>query len=241
MGVVTEAMLRSKLVKGIASPFILTKDQILTPAAYDFLKARGIQTIVKDEILSFPSIPVGVSNRHVHLKTAHIQQLFGRETLTPLRELSQKGQYAAVETVTLIGSKNQLQHVRVLGPARQESQVEISRTDGYLLGVHPPIRLSGDINDTPGITLIGPTGSVTLDQGVIIAKRHVHMSPNDALTYGVHDGDSIRLRTSKTHGRSIVYADVIVRVHERYSLDFHLDLDEANAGNLITGDVVEWA
>lgn len=241
MGVVTEAMLRSMLVQGIPNPFILMKDQVLTPAAHDFLKARGIQTRVKNEINSYPPIPVGVSNRHVHLKMAHIQQLFGRETLIPLRELSQKGQYAAVETVTLVGPKNQLQRVRVLGPARKESQVEISRTDGFWLGVHPPVRLSGDINGTPGITIVGPAGSVTLGRGVIIAKRHVHMSPKDAAAFGVRDGDSIQLRTSKTHGRSIVYADVIVRVHERFSLDFHLDLDEANAGNLITGDIVEWA
>jgi len=240
MAVVTEAMLRSMLVKGIANPFILTNNQILTPAANDFLKARGIQAKVMSETSQFPPIPVGVSNRHVHLKTSHIQQLFGRETLTPLRELSQKGQYAAAETVTLCGPKNQLQRVRVLGPVRQESQVEITRTDGYLLGIHPPVRLSGDINGTPGIKIMGPAGSVTLDQGVIIAKRHVHMSPKDAIAFGVHDGDSIQLRTGKTHGRSIVYADVIVRIHERYSLDFHLDLDEANAGNLITGDIVEW-
>jgi len=240
MGVLTEAMLRSMLVTGISNPYWITKNEVVTPAAHDFLKSRGIELVVKQEAGTLPKIPVGVSNRHVHLKTAHILQLFGKETLTPLRALSQQGQYAAAETVTLIGSKNELRHVRVLGPARQESQVEISRTDGYVLGIQPPIRLSGDITDTPGIKIVGPVGSLTLGQGVIIAKRHVHMSLSDALVYGVQDGDQIQLQTSSSHSRAIRYADVVVRVNERYSLDFHLDLDEANAGNLVTGDMVEW-
>lgn len=241
MGVITETMLRSMLVKGIPNPYPITPHQVITPAAADFLRYRGIKIVETQEKRTYASIPVGVSNRHVHLTTLHIDQLFGQgHSLTPLRELSQVGQFAATETVNLIGPKGQIQRVRVLGPARSHSQVEITKTDGYQLGVHPLIRLSGDIEHTPGIKLVGPAGAVTLDHGVIIAKCHVHMSPVEAAQYGVLNGDVIGLRTHKLHTRSILYSNVIVRVNERFTLDFHIDMDEANAGDLVTGDLVEW-
>ncbi|MCK9909389.1 phosphate propanoyltransferase, partial [Microbacteriaceae bacterium K1510] len=142
------------------------------------------------------AIPVGVSNRHVHLSPEDVEILFGPGySLVPERELSQPGQFAAKEKVTLLGPKGFIQGVRILGPARGATQVEISRTDGFQLGVHAPVRLSGDIEGTPGITLIGPSGCVVLAKGVIVAKRHVHMSPVDADRFEVKNGDTIILQT----------------------------------------------
>lgn len=183
------------------------------------------------------SIPVGVSNRHVHLSQEDVENLFGvGYQLTPLRPLSQPGQFAAKETVTLLGPKGNIKGVRILGPARGSSQVEISKTDGYTLGIHPPIRVSGSLEGTPGVTLIGPSGFVSLPNGVIVAKCHVHMSDAEARTSGVEDGDNLILQMRGE--RSLIFPDVTVRVSPRYALDFHIDLDEANAANLSTGDQV---
>ncbi|WP_409346854.1 phosphate propanoyltransferase [Paenibacillus sp. MBLB4367] len=247
MAFITETSLRVLLPRGIPDPFPLGEGDKLTPAAADFLKDRGIRIgIPKLCRQTVPSghedpltatIPVGVSNRHVHLSPEHIERLFGTGyRLTPQRELSQKGQFAAEETVTVAGPKGSLAKVRVLGPSRGASQVEISRTDGYFLGIHPPVRLSGQIRGTPGVTLSGPEGTVALDRGLIVARNHVHMSPEDARRFGVSQGD--RLIVKSAGERPVLYADVVVRVDERFTLELHLDTDEGNAADVKTGELV---
>lgn len=240
MALITEVALRAMLAQGIPNPFPINEGDKLTPAAADFLKTRGIALIRKqlNNETETKSIPVGVSSRHVHLTTEDVELLFGEgHTLVPLRELSQKGQFAAQETVTLSGPKGKIENVRVLGPARKNSQVEISRTDGFHMGVHPPLRLSGHIEGTPGITLIGPKGSKVLQQGLIIAKNHVHMSPEEAAYFQVNDHDRIVLQAEGE--RPLFFADVTIRVSPQFSLDFHIDTDEANAALLKTGDSVK--
>ncbi|MFW5741065.1 MAG: phosphate propanoyltransferase [Myxococcota bacterium] len=176
-------------------------------------------------------IPISASVRHVHLSKAHVEALFGPgHELTPKAELSQPGQFAAQETVTLVGPKNRLEKVRVLGPARNETQVEISRTDEFTLGIDAPIRASGDLDDSLGLRVEGPKGVVDLERGVIQAQRHIHMSPEDAERFGVSDKDYVMVRVSGERG--IVYDDVLVRVSPKYKLDMHLDTDEANAADL---------
>lgn len=184
------------------------------------------------------SIPVGISNRHIHLSKEHLDLLFGQGyELTIMKTLSQPGQYAAKETVKIKGPKGEIPRVRILGPVRGETQVEVSRTDSYSIGVKPPIRDSGDIAGTPGIRIIGPQGEVDLERGVIIASRHVHFHPSDAERFSVEDGQKIKLIT--TGERAVVFENVLVRVHISYALDCHLDTDEGNAAGLSTGDNVE--
>jgi len=179
-------------------------------------------------------IPIEVSAHHVHLKQEHIEALFGKgHELTPHGDLSQPGQFACKEQVTLSGPKGTIERVRVLGPARKETQIEISMTEQFKLGINPPIRESGDLSDTPGVTLIGPAGSVVLDHGVICAKRHIHMSPLDALNYGVRDKYVVRVRVEGE--RELTFGDVLVRVNPNYSLAMHIDTDEANAAHITTG------
>lgn len=184
------------------------------------------------------TIPVGVSNRHIHLSREHVQQLFGEQyELNVLKPLSQPGQFAAEETVTLVGPKTEIHRVRILGPVRRQTQIEISRTDAYQLGINPPVRDSGDLEGTPGLTVVGPKGKVILEQGVIIASRHIHFHPSEAEEFGVVDGQKVRIRTSGE--RAVIFENVLVRVHTAYALDCHLDTDEANAAGLKTGDHVE--
>jgi len=180
------------------------------------------------------TIPISASVRHVHLSREHVEMLFGTgHELTVKAELSQPGQFACEETVVLVGPKNSIQKVRVLGPVRAETQVEVSRTDEIALGIDAPIRASGELQDTPGIELQGPNGRVTLDRGVIQAQRHIHMSPEEALQFGVKDRDWVMVRVGGARG--IIYDDVLVRVHPDYRLDMHLDTDEANAADLHPG------
>ena len=176
-------------------------------------------------------IPISSSVRHVHLSTEHVEVLFGAgHKLTKKADLSQPGQFAAEEVVALVGPKGTIKGVRVLGPARSETQLEVARTDEFVLGIKAPIRASGALQDTPGIRLEGPHGSVDLARGVIKAQRHIHMSPADAARFGVQDKDWVMVRVGGERG--IVYDDVLVRVHPDYRLDMHLDTDEANAANL---------
>lgn len=247
MVLITESKLRKLLRKGIPNPFPFNEGDKITPAAMDFLRDRKIG--LDDKRLGHSTrtstkrgnelmIPVGVSNRHLHLSSYDIQLLFGENyELTPLRQLSQEGQFAAKEQVTLLGPKGLIKDVRVLGPARGETQVEISITDGFQLGIHPQVRLSGSIEDTPGLTLIGPKGCVSLQKGVIVAQRHVHMSPENASEFGVNQGETLLLQTPGE--RSVIFTDVVVRVDPNFQLDFHLDLDEGNAAGLKTGDQVK--
>ncbi len=183
-------------------------------------------------------IPAALSNRHLHLAQEHIDLLFGENyNLCTLKDLSQPGQFACEEKVDLIGPKGEIKGIRVLGPARPQTQIEVSVSDSFLLGVKPPIRDSGDIDDSPGVTLRGPKGEVQLDKGVIIAARHIHMHSSDAEKYNVKDKDRVKVRTSGE--RALIFENVLVRVSPKYALEMHLDTDEGNAANLRNGSLVE--
>ncbi|WP_042478222.1 phosphate propanoyltransferase [Bacillus ndiopicus] len=183
-------------------------------------------------------IPVGVSARHVHLAQSEVEQLFGENyQLTPKFELSQPGQFAAEETVVIAGPKGSIERVRILGPARSLSQVEVSFTDAIKLGLTPPLRISGDVKGSSPITLIGPKGSVVLKEGLIVAKAHIHMTPADSARLQVEDGQSVQVKLAGI--RPIILSDVIIRVSDRYRLEMHIDTDEANAGLIKQGTLAE--
>ena len=185
------------------------------------------------------TIPVAISARHIHLTQETVEALFGAgHRLTPLRPLSQPGQFAAAEEVTLVGPKRRIERVRVLGPVRDKNQVEISRTDEFYLGIDAPIRASGDVENSPGITLLG-TGDrqVELDCGVICAWRHIHMTPDDAKAFGVEDRDIVEVDVGKDGVRSLTFGDVLVRVKPTYKLEMHIDTDEGNAAELDRQDI----
>ncbi|MGD6834238.1 phosphate propanoyltransferase [Sutcliffiella halmapala] len=194
-----------------------------------------VQEVVKNSIRqSAKMVPIAASNRHIHLSVAHVERLFGRGyTLQKQKDLSQPGQFAAKETVTLIGPKGKIEKVRVLGPARGDTQVEISLFDGFTLGVKPPVRQSGNIKDSESITLQGPRGQLTLKEGLICAARHIHMHPSDAETFGVSDGDFVQVKVDGERG--VIFSNVLIRSSERYKLEMHIDLDEANAAGLQNG------
>lgn len=179
-------------------------------------------------------VELEASGRHVHVTAQQAQTLFGHG-LTPKRPLSQPGQYLANERVTVIGPKGEFQNVAVLGPERKEAQVEISLTDGRTLGLTPPVKLSGDVADSPGATLVGPKGSVSLSRGVIAAQRHIHMTPEDAARFQVKDKQVVRLQTYT--GRPVIFADTVVRVSPDFATYVHLDYDEANACGFQPGDL----
>lgn len=180
-------------------------------------------------------VPIGVSARHIHLAEEDVQRLFGPgHALRPRKELM-AGEYAAEETVTLVGPKGSLSKVRVLGPARKRTQVEISATDGFSLGVVPPVRLSGDVAGTPGIAIVGTHGAFTLPEGVIVARRHIHLSPADAERWHLQDGQVVQVAV-ESGPRPVIFDDVVLRVGRRYRLEMHIDTDEANAASLRTGD-----
>jgi putative phosphotransacetylase len=180
-------------------------------------------------------VPVGVSNRHIHLNKEDMETLFGAGyELTPLKDLSQPGQYACKETLTLVGpAMRPIEGVRVLGPLRGKSQVEISMTDSYVLKVKPPVRESGNIAGSAGVTIIGPKGVVTLKEGCIIASRHIHMSPSDGVAFGVKDGDTVTVDVEGK--RRTRWYDVQVRVHKDFRLEMHVDTDDANAAGIGNG------
>ncbi|MFO7324202.1 MAG: phosphate propanoyltransferase [Pseudomonadota bacterium] len=180
-------------------------------------------------------IPIAVSARHVHLSPRSIDRLFGPgHELKVKMPLSQPGHFAAVETVSLVGPKGRLDGVRIVGPPREEDQVELSRSDEIALGIDAPLRLSGDLADTPGIDVEGPRGRVHLDHGVITAVRHIHMSPEEAARFGVADRQKVSVAVD-SDGRDMVFGDVVVRVSPRFRLELHLDTDEGNAANVAAG------
>ena len=187
-----------------------------------------------DAVVSRLFVELEASGRHVHVTAEQAKILFGHG-LTPERPLSQPGQYLAKERVRIIGPKGEFRNVAVLGPERQTGQVEISLTDGRILGIDPPVRLSGDVAGSPGITLEGERGRVTLSQGVIAAQRHVHLTPEDAAKFGVKNGQTVRLQTFTA--RPTVYGDVAVRVSPDFASYVHLDYDEANACGFRKGDL----
>ncbi len=179
-------------------------------------------------------VELEASGRHVHVTAEQAQRLFGH-SLTPKRPLSQPGQFLAKERVTVIGPKGRFENVAVLGPERTEAQVEISLTDGRTLGMDPPIRLSGNVKDTPGAVLQGPRGQVAISQGVICAQRHIHMTPEDAARMGVTDKQTVKLRVFTR--RPLIFDQVQVRVSPDFATYVHLDYDEANACGFQPGDL----
>lgn len=182
-------------------------------------------------------VPVGVSNRHVHVTKETFAILFGEDAqMTKKSDVKQPGQFAANECVTVAGPKGEFKKVRILGPERKVNQVEISKTDCFKLGVHPNVRMSGDLGGTDGLTLIGPKGQVTLDEGCIVALRHVHMLPQQAKELGLSDGEIVDIETFGS--RSGIFGNVVMRINDASALEMHIDTDEANALGIKNNDLV---
>ena len=191
--------------------------------------------------MSKEKILIEVSARHVHVTTEDLETLFGKGyQLTPKKDLSQPGQYAAAERVDLVGPRSTIKNVSILGPVRAASQVEVSMTDARTLGLNPSIRESGNIDGTIGVQLVGPAGSVTLDKGLIVAKRHVHLTPEAAEAQGVVNGQVVEIKV-QTDDRSMTFGDVVIRVSEKFAPAMHIDTDEANAAGITStawGEIV---
>lgn len=182
-------------------------------------------------------VPVGISVRHIHLSRADVDRLFGRNyQLTPKKQLSQPGQYACEECLDVIGPKGELKKVRILGPERKATQIELAQTDCRSIGVTAPVRSSGHTAGTPGITLRGPLGEITVPEGVIIADRHLHMSEGEAAAFGLKDGDHVRIQVDGV--KPGVLGNVLVRAGKGHSLDLHIDTDDGNAFLLRQGQLV---
>lgn len=182
-------------------------------------------------------VPVGVSNRHIHLSQADFEALFGKgATMTHFKDLSQPGQFACQEMVTLVGPGGAIERVRLLGPARKQSQIEVSVADCFKLGVKAPLRDSGDLGDSAALTMVGPVGSVSVPEGCIIALKHIHMHTSDAERIGLKDKDHVDVQTCGD--RNLIFQDVLIRAGENFKLEMHVDMDEANAASLTNGDYV---
>lgn len=201
---------------------------------------HAIQSIVEEIVSRLTgasankhSIPMAVSARHCHLSKSDLEALFGEGyELTIKADLSQPGQFAANESITIVGPRGSIEKVRILGPARNMTQVEVSQTDSVKLGLKPPLRESGDISGSAPITLVGPKGSLYKKEGLIIAQAHIHMTPDDALIFGVVNGEYVKVEVDGE--RPVALGKVLIRVSPRYKLEMHVDTDEANAG-FITG------
>ena len=211
------------------------------------LNRHQLETLVKELMTRMGSTPteedqelgisVGISNRHIHLCQEDVEALFGSGyQLTIKKWLKQPGQYATAETVTIVGPKGSLANVRVLGPTREKSQLEISKTDSFALGVKAPINESGDLTHAGAVCVLGPKGMVTLKQNVIVAKRHIHMSPMDAAKFNVVNKQLVAIKTSGE--REMIFMDTVIRVDDNFRLECHLDTDEANAASLKNGSKV---
>nr|WP_209010528.1 phosphate propanoyltransferase [Clostridium aminobutyricum] len=189
------------------------------------------QNLTPESSGSSPEVPVGVSNRHVHLSQNDMNILFGEGyQMTKMKDLSQPGQFACRETVTICGPNGAIEKVRILGPVRSKTQVEILSGDCFKLGTVSQPRLSGDLQGTPGITIIGPKGSVRTTEGLIVAQRHIHMTPEDAYRFGVHDEQIVSIEVSGPRGG--IYRNVVIRANDASALECHIDTEEANAMNV---------
>ena len=205
------------------------------------MNEQAIRTVVEEVIQQLlkkgskpNTIPLGVSARHCHLSQADLETLFGKGfELTKKADLSQPGQFAANETVVIVGPRGSIEKVRILGPARSLTQVEVSRTDAIKLGLNPPLRESGNIAGSAPITVAGPKGSIFKNEGLIIAQAHIHMHPDDAAYFGVENGEFVRIRTEGE--RPVLFEKVLIRVSPRYQLEMHIDTDEANGGLITSG------
>lgn len=189
-------------------------------------------------INEYNNVPVSVSARHLHLCREDLEALFGKGyELTVEKEISQPGQYAAKEKVTLITDKGKIENIRVLGPLRNKTQIELTKSEARTLGLNLEVRNSGDLDNTSGVTIKGPKGSIELREGVIIADRHIHMTPEDAENYGVKNGQKVSVVVNGKKGG--VLSNVTIRVNPRYKLDFHIDTDDANAFLIQNGDLLD--
>ncbi|MED3561951.1 phosphate propanoyltransferase [Bacillus xiapuensis] len=205
------------------------------------MNEQAIRTIVEEVIQQLVkkdsrpnTIPIAVSARHCHLSQDDLEMLFGKGyELSKKADLSQPGQFAANETVVIVGPRGSIEKVRILGPARSLTQVEVSKTDAVKLGLNPPVRESGNIASSASITLVGPKGSVFKNEGLIIAQAHIHMHPDDAAHFGVENGEYVRIRTDGE--RPVSFEKVLIRVSPRYKLEMHIDTDEANSGLITSG------
>lgn len=183
-------------------------------------------------------LPIALSNRHIHLSRKDIDVLFGEGyELTKFKDLSQPGQFAADEKVDVVGPKGTLKGVRVLGPERPNTQIEVSLSDGFALGVKPPVRESGAIEGSPSVTIVGPKGEVVIPEGVIAAARHIHMHTSDAEAFGVSDKDNVMVKVDGARG--LVFNNVLVRVSDSFALEMHVDVEEGNAAGVKNGQLVE--
>jgi putative phosphotransacetylase len=209
--------------------------QKLSEVVTQRVKAR----LIGRDTFSTRQLSVGISGRHLHLTREVLDQLFGRGyELAKLRDLSQPGEFAANETVTIVGPRGRaIEGVRIIGPTRKYTQVELSRSDGIRLGIELPIRKTGDLAGTPGLTIVGPHGTVVLREGAMRANRHIHMTTADGAHFGLTDGQIVKVRVGGP--ASLTFDNVVVRVSDRYALDFHINTDDANAAGLKTGDLVE--
>lgn len=183
---------------------------------------------------------VETSARHIHLSQADLETLFGAGyELTPKKDLSQPGQFACEERVTVVGPKKELPGVSILGPVRPETQVELSLTDARSIGLSAPVRESGDVAGSAGCKLVGPKGEVEIAEGVIAAKRHIHMTPEDAAEFGVKDTQVVQVKVPSSIGRTTIFDDVVVRVSPKYALAMHIDTDESNAAGVAPGTMAD--
>lgn len=184
------------------------------------------------------TLPIALSNRHIHISQKDLDTLFGEGyELTKMKDLSQPGQYACEEKVDVVGPKKTIKGVRILGPVRPATQLEVSITDAFTLGVSPIIRNSGDVTDTPGAKIVGPKGEIEIDKGIIVAARHIHMHTSDGEDFGVKDGQIVSIKTPGPRG--LVFDNVLVRVHPSYALEMHVDIEEGNAAGIRNGDLVD--
>jgi putative phosphotransacetylase len=211
---------------------------VITPTQITGLAAEIEKRMQRSKL----PIPVGVSNRHCHLTEAHFKILFGvNASPKKVKDIKQPGFYAAEELIEVKGPKGVLKKIRLVAPYRAHTQIEIAVTDAFAIGLTPPVRESGDVKGSAGATLIGPVGQVEIKEGVIIAQRHLHFSPSEAKAAGMTNGEVVRVRCGTGAGRSTIFEDVVVRISDKYSLEFHADTDEANAAGIKTGDFVHIA
>ena len=210
----------------------------MTPALVEGLSAEIAKRMKRSEL----AIPAGVSVKHCHLTKEHFKILFGAAAEPKrVKDIKQPGFFAAEEMIDVKGPKGVLKKIRLVAPYRDHTQIEIAVSDAMAIGLKPPVRESGDVKGSAGATLIGPAGQIDIKEGVIIAQRHLHFSPSEAKKLGIASGEVVRVRAGAGGGRSTVFEDVVVRVSDKYSLEFHVDTDEANAAGIKTGDVVHIA
>ena len=204
------------------------------------MKQLSNNNIIRGGNIMEKFIPVSMSNRHVHISKEHLEVLFGEgHELTVMKELSQPGQFACDEKIDVVGPRATLKGVRILGPVRPETQIEISVFDARTIGVDAVVRASGNTNNTPGCTIVGPKGQVVLEKGLIVAARHIHMHTDDAPKYGVRDKDIVKVKVGTD--RAVIFENVVIRVHPDFALDMHIDIEEGNAAaiqNCDKGEII---